>query len=81
MVCYHGGSWFFSVKERGFYLVAFFSLCDVGMGREKMSQSKFPVFAVVALWKINATTYLIPTVPLVFPPKKIHATSSIVYFI
>ena len=65
---HHGGSWFLCEKRRVF-LVAFFpsDIIYVGMGREKMSQSKFPVFAVVALWK-NAATNTVPSQS--FPPKK-----------
>ena len=64
-------------EKRRVFLVAFFpSDIYVGMGREKMSQSKFPVFAVVALWK-NAATNTVPSQS--FSPKKINAaTSSIV---
>ena len=56
-------------KEKGLS-GGIFSLCSdiyVGMGREKMSQSKFPVFAVVALWK-NAATNTVPSQS--FSPKK-----------
>ena len=72
------------MEEVGFcvkrvFLVAFFpsDIIYVGMGREKMSQSKFPVFAVVALWK-NAATNITQSPPKVTPKKINAATSSIV---